>query len=147
MIKRFVNKHRKQVIRLEFLLFMPIFVLRNLVFNTDCKKVKRPRFRTQIVCSKLLTLPAYCLKLNCERMTNRCFCCYQGRSQKFAKGGTKQRVWGTEVPKRGPGERLPNVYGGKTYKIGRGYGYTPSRKHSRRAIFTPITIIIIIMIT
>ena len=98
MIKRFVNKHRKQVIRLEFLLFMPIFVLRNLVFNTDCKKVKRPRFRTQIVCSKLLTLPAYCLKLNCERMTNRCFCCYQGRSQKFAKGGQNRGSGGRKSP-------------------------------------------------
>ena len=29
--------------------------------------------------------------------------CDQGRSQKFAKGGTKQGVWGTETPQRGPG--------------------------------------------
>ena len=27
----------------------------------------------------------------------------QGRSQKFAKGGTKQGGWETEVPQRGPG--------------------------------------------
>ena len=28
---------------------------------------------------------------------------YQGHSQEFATGGTKEGVWGTEVPQRGPG--------------------------------------------